>query len=68
MDEYIELNTFLKLNQVAPTGGQAKNIIRSEQVKVNGKIETRNKRKITDGDIVEFEGKRFVVKLDDYRR
>jgi ribosome-associated protein len=60
-DKYIELNTFLKLNSLAPTGGQAKILIRSGVILVNGEVELRNKRKLHAGDTVEYEGKKFIV-------
>ena len=60
--KYIELNTFLKINGIADTGGTAKRIIRAEAVKVNGEIETRNKRKLYAGDIVEYLGNKYEVK------
>ncbi len=59
--KYIELNAFLKINRIANTGGEAKIIIRNEEIKVNGEIETRNKRKLHEGDKVEIEGETFVV-------
>ncbi len=59
--KYIELNAFLKINRIASTGGEAKLIIRNEEVKVNGEIETRNKRKLHEGDKVEIDGEIFVV-------
>ena len=62
-NDYIELNSFLKINGLAPTGGQAKIIIRSEAVKVNNETETRNKRKLHQGDIVEINGKKFIVEI-----
>jgi ribosome-associated protein len=68
VDEYIELNTFLKLNNIAPTGGQAKIIIRSEAVTVNGIIETRNKKKLRDGDIVGYSGKKYPVQISVYKK
>jgi len=43
------------------TGGKIKLIIRSGSVKVNGEIETRNKRKLKAGDIVEYLGKKYTV-------
>ena len=36
-------------------------IIRSGSVKVNGETETRNKRKLRAGDVVEYLGKKFEV-------
>jgi len=60
-NNYIELNTFLKIQGIAPTGGQVKVIIRSEAVSVNGVVETRNKRKLHAGDKVKYNGKEYIV-------
>ena len=60
-DKYIELNAFVKLKGFAQTGGQAKSIIRCNHVKVNGEIETRNRRKLHAGDKVDIQGKEFTV-------
>ena len=61
--KFIELNVFLKINGVSPTGGQAKTLIRSGTVLLNGTSETRNKKKLHDNDVVEVEGKKYVVKI-----
>ena len=58
--KYIELNTFLKI-KIPGTGGSIKLIIRSGSVKVNGEVETRNKRKLHAGDVVEYLGKKYEV-------
>jgi len=65
--DYIELNAFLKVHDLAPTGGQAKNLIRSGVVTVNGEVENRNKRKLKVGDTVMCQGKEFVVKEENIR-
>jgi ribosome-associated protein len=57
----LRLDQFLKLNAVSGTGGQAKLMIQSGKVKVNGQIETRRSRKLSVGDVVEVGRKRFVV-------
>ena len=62
LTKYIELNTFLKISGVEGTGGKIKIIIRSGSVKVNGEVETRNKRKLRAGDAVEYLGKEHIVK------
>ena len=62
--EYIELNAFLKSKGIAQTGGQVKLIIRAGNVKVNHEVELRNKRKLRNDDIVEYIGKKYVVKLN----
>ena len=59
--KHIELNTFLRIIGVEGTGGQIKLVIRSGSVKVNGEIETRNKRKLRGGEVVEYLGKRYEV-------
>ena len=58
---HIELNAFLNKIGLAATGGQAKQIIRSGEMKVNGEAETRNKKKLHAGDFVEYLGKRYAV-------
>ena len=60
--DYIELNTFIKIKGLASTGGQAKNLIRQGSIKVNNVVETRNKRKLRAGDIVDFLGKQFEIR------
>ena len=62
LTKHIELNAFLKISGVEGTGGKIKIIIRSGSVKVNGKIETRNKRRLHAGDVVEYLGKKHIVK------
>ena len=59
----IELNAFLRINGVAGTGGSVKLIIRAGSVRVNGETETRNKRKLRAGDVVEYLGK--VYKMEE---
>ena len=61
MCENIELWSFLKQKGLAFTGGQAKVIIRSGEVRVNGEVEQRKKRKLKKGDTIEFNALRFVV-------
>ena len=59
--KHIELNAFLKISGVEGTGGSIKLAIRSGSVKVNGKVETRNKRKLHAGDVVEYLGKKYIA-------
>ena len=61
MEETIKLEQFLKLAQVVATGGQAKVIIQSGQVRVNGLVETRRGRKLRPGDRIEVGGEVLVV-------
>lgn len=64
MEETIKLEQFLKLAQVAATGGQAKMIIQSGQVRVNGLVETRRGRKLRPGDRVEIDNEVLIVMSD----
>ena len=61
--EYIKLDQFLKLAQLAETGGQAKSMIQLGEVKVNGEIETRRGRKLRAGDAVEVNGELLIVEV-----
>ena len=61
---FIELNTFLKLKNLASTGGQAKVLIRSGEILVNGEVEMRNRRKLLVGDEVKYKGKMYVVEKE----
>jgi ribosome-associated protein len=57
----IQLDQFLKWKGLVSTGGQAKLVIQSGDVQLNGVIETRRKKKLQAGDKVTFEGQTFVV-------
>jgi ribosome-associated protein len=57
----IHLEQFLKLQGISGTGGEAKMLIQSGDVKVNNQIETRRKRQLTQGDRVEVQGKSYRV-------
>lgn len=62
--ETIELDRFLKLAQIVSSGGEAKQLIRSGTVLVNGVVETRRGRKLRHGDRVEANGEEFVIETD----
>ncbi|MEY2977475.1 MAG: RNA-binding S4 domain-containing protein [Prochlorotrichaceae cyanobacterium] len=57
----MKLDQFLKFVGATNTGGQAKLLIQSGLVQVNGELETRRGRKVHPGDEVILEGQRFVV-------
>ena len=59
--ETLRLDQFLKLCGIADTGGQAKLMIQSGEVQVNGELETRRRRKLVSTDVVEVDGKEYPL-------
>lgn len=52
----VELYKILKFENVASSGGEAKHMVADGLVEVNGKVETRKRKKIYPGDrIVVFD-------------
>lgn len=62
--EYIKLDQFLKWQDLADSGGQAKLLIRAGRVRVNGVIETRRGRKLYAGDTVKFDDLTLTVEME----
>ena len=62
-EEPIELYKILKFENMVNSGGEAKYVISDGQVAVNGEIETRKRKKIFSGDIVEFGEKKICVQV-----
>ncbi len=58
---FIELDNMLKVRDLVPKGSDAKKHIHAGEVLVNGEVETRVRRKLYDGDVVEFSGKRVMI-------
>ena len=61
--EPVELYKILKFEGLVTTGGEAKLLIGDGQVTVNGEVETRKRRKMLAGDVIEFRGDRLEVRL-----
>jgi ribosome-associated protein len=59
--DVIELYKLLKAASLAASGGEAKYFIAEGLVRVNGQAETRKRKKILDGDCVEFNGQTINV-------
>lgn len=59
----VDLYKLLKFEGLAASGGEAKALIAHGQVKLNGDIETRKRKKIVAGDVVEFDGETYTVSL-----
>lgn len=51
-----ELYKILKFEGLSSSGAEAKIAIADGLVKVNGAIELQKRKKIVDGDVVEFDG------------
>ena len=62
--EPVELYKILKFEGMVGSGGQAKQVIADGQVLVNGKVETRKRKKIVSGDTIEFEQEIIRVRLN----
>jgi len=59
--EYIELNKLLKILNLVESGGQANMMITEGEVQLNGTTETRKRKKLFSGDVVEFMSERVVI-------
>jgi ribosome-associated protein len=62
--EFIELYALLKLESLSASGGEAKFFIAEGNVRVNGVVETRKRKKIIAGDTVEFAGETLIIKAE----
>jgi ribosome-associated protein len=61
--EPVELYKILKFEGLLSSGAEAKAAIADRQVLVNGKVETRKRKKIVSGDIISFEQERIRIQL-----
>ncbi|QGU93752.1 S4 domain-containing protein YaaA [Clostridium bovifaecis] len=59
--EIIKLDSFLKWAGIVSLGSEAKFYIQNGEVKVNGEEELRRGKKLTKGDIVEFQGETYKI-------
>ncbi len=60
----VELFKLLKFEGLVGSGGEAKYVISEGLVTLNGEIETRKRKKIVVGDIVEFDGEKMEITLE----
>ena len=61
--EPAELYKILKFENMVDSGGEAKYLISEGMVRVNGEIETRKRKKIFSGDVIEFKQEHFRVQI-----
>jgi ribosome-associated protein len=61
--EPIDLYKILKFEGLASSGAEAKSVIAEGKVLVNGKVETKRRKKIVSGDIIEFGKEKIHIQL-----
>ena len=57
----VELFKILKFEGLAGSGAEAKAVITEGQVSVNGQVETQKRKKIVEGDVIEFGGQTLRI-------
>ncbi|RUM93462.1 MAG: RNA-binding S4 domain-containing protein, partial [Thiothrix sp.] len=57
--EPVELYKLLKFESIVPSGGEAKYVVSEGLVRVNGEVETRKRKKLVGGDIIEFNNEKM---------
>lgn len=60
-EDFIRLDSALKLAGLVSTGGHAKIVIQGGEVRVNDTVCTMRGKKLHSGDEVTFEGQSFVI-------
>ena len=61
----VELYKILKFEGLVHSGGVAKLAIDSGDVIVNGEVETRKRKKIVAGDVIEFNGEALRIIVEE---
>ena len=61
--EYIKLQDAMKYANIVYSGGEAKQLILEEQVKVNGEVCTMRGKKLRPGDRFEFMGQSYLISI-----
>lgn len=60
-ENFIRLDSALKLASAVGTGGHAKIVIQNGEVAVNGEICLMRGKKLYSGDVFTFKGQNFVI-------
>lgn len=58
------LDDYLKACGIVETGGQAKVVIQSGRVKLNGVVETRRRKKLVPGDVLHVDNVQYLIEED----
>ena len=61
--EPVELFKILKFEGIVDSGGRAKSVIAAGEVKLNDNVELQKRKKVVAGDIIEYQGEKFVMAL-----
>ena len=61
--EFIKLQDAMKFANIVYSGGEAKQLILEEQVKVNGEVCTMRGKKLRPGDKFEFMGQVYLISI-----
>lgn len=64
VEPVIRLDQFVKLTGRVGTGGEAKVLIQAGEVRVNGEVETRRRKQLVIGDVIELLGEEFDVHFE----
>ncbi|MDO5718267.1 MAG: RNA-binding S4 domain-containing protein [Tissierellia bacterium] len=59
--DFIKLDQLLKYAAIVQSGAEAKEMIKSEMVQVNGEICTQRGKKLRSGDRVDVEGEELII-------
>lgn len=60
-EDFIRLDSAMKLAGIVSTGGHAKTVIQNGEVRVNGEICLARGKKLKSGDKAEFNGNGFII-------
>lgn len=61
--EPIELYKLLKMEGLAMSGGEAKQIVADGLITLNGEVETQKRKKLVSGDCIEFGDTKLQLRL-----